>query len=196
MKVIGCIWILLAGIATAFPESLETLRRQVQEQERQIKRLEIENARLRYMLTEADEPKTDPLYGAKVSGKPAAAKGGSEGRAHVVREGDTLSKIASTHGVELDAVLEANRIPDPSRIAVGQRIVMPGPDASLLPKLERAERRTHVVQSGENLYRISLRYGVDLDDLLAANPAVDPRRLRVGQKISVPTAETALAAGR
>jgi LysM repeat protein len=49
-----------------------------------------------------------------------------------------------------------------------------------------AQGRTHVVQPGENLYRIALKYGVTVDDLMRANGLVDPRQLRVGQVLIIP----------
>jgi 2',3'-cyclic-nucleotide 2'-phosphodiesterase/3'-nucleotidase len=52
---------------------------------------------------------------------------------------------------------------------------------------------SHAVRSGENLYRISLRYGVDLDALFAANPGIDPHKLRIGQPVVIPRAEPLLA---
>lgn len=48
---------------------------------------------------------------------------------------------------------------------------------------------THEVQENETLSGIALRYGVDLDELLAANPGVDPRLLSIGQKLIIPGPE-------
>lgn len=44
----------------------------------------------------------------------------------------------------------------------------------------------HVVQSGDTLSKIAARYGISLSALMAANPTVDPRRMRVGQHIVIP----------
>ncbi len=52
----------------------------------------------------------------------------------------------------------------------------------------QAQARTHVVQPGDNLYRISLKYAVTVEDLMRANGLVDPRRLRVGQVLLIPDA--------
>ncbi|GAB4574654.1 MAG: C40 family peptidase [Anaerolineae bacterium] len=46
--------------------------------------------------------------------------------------------------------------------------------------------RTHVVQAGENLFRISLRYGVSLAALAAANGIVDYNRVYAGQVLVIP----------
>ncbi len=49
-----------------------------------------------------------------------------------------------------------------------------------------AKLRMHSVKAGESPYSIAKRYGVKLDALLAANPKLDPKRLKVGQAINIP----------
>jgi tetratricopeptide (TPR) repeat protein len=48
--------------------------------------------------------------------------------------------------------------------------------------------RTHVVQPGETPVSIAKKHGVKLDDLLKANPGLDPRRMRVGKILNLPPA--------
>ncbi len=45
----------------------------------------------------------------------------------------------------------------------------------------------HTVQPNENLYRISLRYGVTILALMQANGISDPNRVYVGQQLAVPS---------
>ena len=47
-------------------------------------------------------------------------------------------------------------------------------------------RRIHVIQPHETLGSISRQYGVKLEVLTSANPGLDPRRLRPGQKLNLP----------
>lgn len=47
--------------------------------------------------------------------------------------------------------------------------------------------RTYVVKAGDSPYSIARKSGVKLEALLAANPGVDPRRLRVGQTLNLPS---------
>jgi tetratricopeptide (TPR) repeat protein len=47
--------------------------------------------------------------------------------------------------------------------------------------------RTHLVKAGETPYSIARSYGVPLNALLAANPGLDPKRLRPGQTLNVPS---------
>jgi len=44
----------------------------------------------------------------------------------------------------------------------------------------------HVVQPGENLFRISLRYNVTMDALARANGIVNPNHIYVGQRLVIP----------
>jgi peptidoglycan endopeptidase LytE len=45
---------------------------------------------------------------------------------YVVRRGDTLSWIARAYGVSVQAIVEANGIPDPNLIRIGRRLAIPG----------------------------------------------------------------------
>lgn len=47
---------------------------------------------------------------------------------HVVKPGDTLYSIALSHGVPMSRLLEDNQLPDPSRLVVGQTIVIQYPE--------------------------------------------------------------------
>ncbi len=47
-------------------------------------------------------------------------------------------------------------------------------------------RVVHVVQPGENLFRIGLRYGVTLEDLSSANNITDAANVYAGQELVIP----------
>jgi LysM repeat protein len=49
-------------------------------------------------------------------------------------------------------------------------------------------QRTHAVQAGETPTVIARKYGIRVDALMAANPRMDARRLRVGQTLNIPAA--------
>lgn len=44
----------------------------------------------------------------------------------------------------------------------------------------------YTIRAGDTFYQISRQYGISLDELLRANPGVDPDRLFVGQIVCVP----------
>ena len=47
------------------------------------------------------------------------------------------------------------------------------------------ERKTHVIESGDNFWDIAIKYDIKLDDLVKANPEVVPERLQINQEISL-----------
>ncbi|MFM8471722.1 MAG: tetratricopeptide repeat protein [Limisphaerales bacterium] len=47
--------------------------------------------------------------------------------------------------------------------------------------------RTHIVRQGDIPATIARQYGVKLEALLAANPNLDPKRMKIGQLVTIPT---------
>jgi tetratricopeptide (TPR) repeat protein len=64
----------------------------------------------------------------------------------------------------------------------------PRPAASEASAASGGAMRTHVVQPGETPVSIAKKYGVKLDELLKANPGLDPKRMRVGRRLNLPSA--------
>lgn len=58
--------------------------------------------------------------------------------------------------------------------------------ACVSPSAPRAPSAVHVVQRGENLYRIALHYGVSVEALMRENGIRDPRALDVGSRLAIP----------
>ena len=54
------------------------------------------------------------------------------------------------------------------------------------PAAPAASPGTHIIRAGETPGVIARKYGVKVEALMAANPGLDPRRLRVGQTLTVP----------
>lgn len=52
---------------------------------------------------------------------------------------------------------------------------------------DASEPRTHVVQPGENLYRVGLQYGISWVVLAEANNITNPNRIIVGQVLTIPS---------
>jgi septal ring factor EnvC (AmiA/AmiB activator) len=64
--------------------------------------------------------------------KPAATKAsagttGLTGYEHVVKEGDTLSAIATAYKVKTSAIVEANKLQSPYTLRTGQKLFIPQP---------------------------------------------------------------------
>ncbi|MGN1004193.1 MAG: LysM peptidoglycan-binding domain-containing protein [Oscillospiraceae bacterium] len=79
---------------------------------------------------------------------------------HVVRPGDSLYSIAREYGVPLSQLLNDNQLPDPSRLVVGQTIVV------------RFPQQVHTVQAGQTLSSIALMYGLTVRQLQRNNPVL------------------------
>jgi len=57
--------------------------------------------------------------------------------------------------------------------------------ATLLPSLTPTPR-THQVIKGEDMFGIALRYGVTLEELMAANPEIKPNAMSIGTVLIIP----------
>jgi len=82
----------------------------------------------------------------------------------------TRTGVLSTY-----AGLQASTTPTPTNAAAPT----PLPTATPTP-------RTHVVKAKEDLWGIAIRYGLTLEDLLTANPTIDPRFLSIGASLNIP----------
>ena len=66
----------------------------------------------------------------------------------------------------------------------------PAPTAAFSPSYHSYESRgatIHVVRPGDTLYRIAQAYGVSVESLARANQIPDPRDLRVGERLTIPS---------
>mgnify|MGYP001159453094 CR=1 FL=1 len=72
---------------------------------------------------------------ADIFSSPVVA-GGLEGkpRSYTVKSGDTLEAIAKDSGIELDALITANKITDADFIKIGQQLVIPAPVPTFIDK--------------------------------------------------------------
>jgi len=59
------------------------------------------------------------------------------------------------------------------------------------PSAVQSAMTIHVVQRGENLFRIALGYGMTAEELAALNGIADPSSIQVGQRLLVPAAPVA-----
>ncbi len=113
---------------------------------------------------------------------PALAQGSTgQTTIHVVQRGETLFRIALNYGTSVEAIAQTNGISDVTSIQVGQRLVIPS--GAVNASVRTAGR--HVVQPGETLAHIALRYGTTAEILAALNSVVNPARLYVGQTLDV-----------
>lgn len=106
------------------------------------------------------------------------------GNYYTIRAGDTFFTIARIFNVSLDALLAANPGVDPDALHIGQVICIPG--AVPPPVTCPAGTMPYTIQAGDTFFTIARKHNVSLDQLLAANPNINPDNLIVGQTICIP----------
>lgn len=90
---------------------------------------------------------------------------------YTVKANDTIYSLSREWGVSEEVLMAANAISDPTKLRVGQKIIVPS---------------HHTVKSGDTLSEIALSYHMTLGQLLTLNQALSEKSiLRIGQKIRV-----------
>lgn len=56
---------------------------------------------------------------------PSGGRAGATGYEHIVQRGETLSAIAKAYGATAKAIIDANKIKDPNRLSIGQKLFIP-----------------------------------------------------------------------
>jgi N-acetylmuramoyl-L-alanine amidase len=144
--------------------------------------------------------------GARVTTSPARPSPASPlplSGLYFVRPGDTLGTIASRVGAAAVDLVRLNPLVDPLRLLPGNPLHIPTDEAVVASwsgdsGAARSALATgaagsgvartpaggvHVVQPGETLSGIALRYGLSASDLARWNGIADARRLLVGQRL-------------
>ena len=107
-----------------------------------------------------------------------------------VRQGETLHSIARRNGVSVSSIIKWNKITDPAKLKVGEKIIiselLPSPISVPSPdRISSAESADYVIASGDTFYSIARRHKMDLSELRALNPNVNIHLLSPGKKLSV-----------
>ena len=76
-----------------------------------------------------------------------------------------MYRLAQQYGVPMERLLQDNQLPDPSRLVVGQAIVVQYPEL------------THTVRAGDSLYSIAQMHSTTVAQLLRNNPGLQGRDL-------------------
>ncbi len=110
---------------------------------------------------------------------------------HVVQAGENLFRIALLYGTTVEAIAKANGITNAAMIYVGQTLTIPGgtPGGGTpapMPAPGTGGEKVHIVQPGENLFRIALKYNYSQYYLAKYNGIANPALIYVGQAIRIP----------
>lgn len=163
----------------------------------------------------AAQPTTDPSVATAVPGDisdpatEATAEPGAEATTppetndprgevtHTVTAGDTITGLSVLYNIPVDVIVAANNLTNIDSLEIGQQLIIPAEGTEVVNTPEPAveatavpptttEERTHIVQAGENLFRIGLQYGFSVEELAAYNNIANPNVLDVGQAIKIP----------
>ena len=108
-------------------------------------------------------------------------------RVHVVQRGENLYRIALQYGMSYPDLAAYNNIVNPHNIHVGQEIRIPPSGGTVpSPQPQPSDGRVHIVQPGENLFRIALRYNMSYHYLASYNNISNPNSIYAGQRIRIP----------
>ena len=108
---------------------------------------------------------------------------------YLVQPGDTLAKIGQRYNMNWSAIAQANNMTNPNRIYVGQYLCIPATTPAPNPPPATCQAN-HIVQRGESLSGIGLRYGVTWTRIAQANNLSNPNFIYAGQKLCIPSGST------
>ena len=96
---------------------------------------------------------------------------------HVIKSNESLTTIARTYHTTVKDITEANELPNPNNLVVGQSIVIP------------IIGHFYFVQPGDSLYSIAKRVGVPYQELASINRINVNQPLNVGLRLYIPEAK-------
>jgi murein DD-endopeptidase MepM/ murein hydrolase activator NlpD len=147
-----------------------------------------------------------PIIEVASAAPPAASPNRSAPTTVVVREGQSLRDIAITHGVSVEAIVEANGLSNAELIRPGQRLTIPtGIGARTRRPISRTEIRRPqvrkgrapgqrqqpasgwvVVRHGQTLSEIADQHRTSIRALVDANGLRSAHSIRMGQRLLIP----------
>jgi len=133
---------------------------------------------------------------------------GEETIEYTVKSGDSLGSIAQKHNVSRSELAALNKLTDPNKIRVGQKLIIPKRShvAVAAPVSKTAKSKTtkekkseaspslaagineYVVEAGDSLSKVSAKFKVKISELREVNKLVNDK-LKVGQKLIIPGAK-------
>jgi LysM repeat protein len=116
-----------------------------------------------------------------------------------VKKGDTFSSIARLYRVDLEPILEMNRLNKKSRLSTGMNLLIPlpkdqGPNPDQMAKKKSggtgqgskpAGTMTYTIKKGDTLWSIANEMGVNLGALSRWNNLYPDKKLMPGDKLKI-----------
>ncbi|MFD0483759.1 LysM peptidoglycan-binding domain-containing protein [Kineococcus sp. GCM10028916] len=103
-----------------------------------------------------------------------------------VQLGDTVGAIANRSGTTVDAIVEANGLDRGATIVEGQRLRIPGPEATGSDAGDASAGGSYTVRPGDTLGAIAVAQGTTVGALRDANGLSADGFIRAGQVLTLP----------
>ncbi|MCU0783903.1 MAG: LysM peptidoglycan-binding domain-containing protein [Verrucomicrobia bacterium] len=121
---------------------------------------------------------------------------------YIIQKGDSFYTIGKKLHVPTKAIQDANPNVNPSKLQIGQKIVIPAAAAApvadgiapgvAIPAVAGGGGQPYVVKSGDTLTRIASQHGTTVKALRAANN-LKTDKIKVGDKLAIPHRAAAAA---
>ena len=118
-----------------------------------------------------------PKQGTRAADRGQGGKKRGSSSYHIVRRGESLSKISHRYGVSINTLKRLNKMGRSSIVKIGQKLWLGDKSKS---------RSIHVVRRGDTLLRLAQRYKVSLKRLIAINSLRRSSKLRIGRELIIP----------
>lgn len=99
---------------------------------------------------------------------------------YTVKKGDSLYQIAIKYGTTVNELKKINNLTS-NNLSVGQILKIPQ-----ITEDSSEDKNIYIVQKGDSLYQIAIKYGTTVDELKKINNLTS-NNLSIGQKITLPT---------
>jgi len=121
-------------------------------------------------------------------------------KTHIVKKGDTFPKIARLYRVEMEPILEINRLNNKSRLSAGMNLLIPLPKDPDPKRANTAKKKSdgmdqnskpvetiYTIKKGDSLWSIANEMGVNIGVLSRWNNLHPEKKLMPGDKLKIRT---------
>jgi len=114
-------------------------------------------------------------------------------RTHIVQTGETYWKVSEKYSVDINELLKLNNADQYSQLYIGQKILIPNNgfiNETSLHNSNDTEAYTtytnYTVQSGDDFWKISIKFGIPQYELISANNMSQNTILNIGDVLKIP----------
>lgn len=115
---------------------------------------------------------------------------GAQNKTYTVRQGDTISGIASRLKVRSSELVAINALSNSHLLHPGMVLRVPSRKPEATPLAAPQGAKYYTVRNGDYDWSLARRHGLSIAQLKAMNPGVDFERLQIGTRIALPKTGT------